>query len=185
MGLTGYGGRGPAGRRPNTVRTRSSKYSISTLKIHRPAGNKIQAVVDGYFDFAAISRLAVGQRWNSLPPEKQQEFTQEFTKLLFNTYVGDIEKYARQNITYKNKQIYQGYVVVEATVRDQGGPVSLDYYLHLKDGKWKAYDIAVAGMSLAANYRNQFDPILANGSFDDLSTMLKQKTAQVCGSGRC
>lgn len=146
---------------------------------------KIQAVVDGYFDFAAISRLAVGRRWNSLPPEKQQEFTQEFSKLLFNTYIGDIEKYARQNITYKHKQIYQGYVVVDATVRDQGGPVSLNYYLHLKDGKWKAYDIAVAGMSLAANYRNQFDPILTNGSFDDLSAMLKQKTAQVCGSGRC
>jgi ABC-type transporter MlaC component len=36
----------------------------------------------------------VGRRWNNQPPEKQQEFTREFSKLLFNTYIGDIENYA-------------------------------------------------------------------------------------------
>ena len=36
---------------------------------------QIQAAVDGYFDFEAIARLAVGPRWKSVPPEKQQEFT--------------------------------------------------------------------------------------------------------------
>jgi phospholipid transport system substrate-binding protein len=146
---------------------------------------QIQAVVDGYFDFEAIARLAVGRRWNSLPPEKQQEFTLEFSKLLFNTYIGGIEKYAKQKITYKHRPIYPGYVVVEALVGDQGSPVSINYYLHLKDGKWKVYDVAVEGMSLAANYRNQFDSVLTNGSFDDLSMMLKQKIAQVCGSNHC
>ena len=105
---------------------------------------QIQAVIDGYFDFEAIARLAVGRRWNSLPPEERQEFTQQFSKLLFTTYIGDIEKYAQQEITYKHRQIYQGYVVVEALMRDQGGPVSIDYYLHLKDGNWKVYDVAVA-----------------------------------------
>jgi phospholipid transport system substrate-binding protein len=151
----------------------------------RARREQIEAVVDGYFDFEAIARLAVGPRWNSLLPEKQQEFTLEFSKLLFNTYVGKIEKYARQRITYNNKSIFQGYVVVEALVNDQGGPVSLDYYLHLKDGNWKVYDVAVEGISVAANYRSQFDTILANRSFDDLSMMLKLKIAKMCESNRC
>jgi len=151
----------------------------------RASREQIRAVVDGYFDFEAISRLAVGPRWKSLPPEKQQEFAQEFSKLLFNTYRGGIEKYAKQKTTYKHRQIYEGYVVVEALARDQGGSISLDYYLHLKDGNWKVYDVAVGGMSLAANYRNQFDSILAHGSFDDLSMTLREKIYQVCGSNRC
>jgi phospholipid transport system substrate-binding protein len=151
----------------------------------RASREQIRAVVDGYFDFEAISRLAVGPRWKSLPPEKQQEFAQEFSKLLFNTYIGGIEKYAKQKTTYKHRQIYEGYVVVEALARDQGGSISLDYYLHLKDGNWKVYDVAVGGMSLAANYRNQFDSILAHGSFDDLSMTLREKIYQVCGSNRC
>ena len=151
----------------------------------RASREQIRAVLDGYFDFEAISRLAVGPRWKSLPPEKQQEFAQEFSKLLFNTYIGGIEKYAKQKTTYKHRQIYEGYVVVEALARDQGGSISLDYYLHLKDGNWKVYDVAVGGMSLAANYRNQFDSILAHGSFDDLSMTLREKIYQVCGSNRC
>ena len=147
----------------------------------RARRDQIREVVYGYVDFEAISRLAVGAQWRNLSPEKQQEFTQEFSKLLFNTYVGDIEKYARQNITYRHRQIYQGYVVVNALVGGQ----SIDYYLHLKDGKWKAYDVGVGGTSLVTNYRNQFDPILTNGSFDRLSMVLKQKIDQVCALDRC
>ncbi len=147
----------------------------------RERRDKIRAVIDGYFDFDAISRLAVGLPWRNLPPEKQQEFTQEFTKLLFNTYVGDIEKYATQDIAYRQRQIYKGYVVVSALVGGQ----SIDYYLHLTDGNWKVYDVGVGGVSLVTNYRDQFDPILTNGSFERLSNLLKQRIAQVCESGSC
>jgi phospholipid transport system substrate-binding protein len=151
----------------------------------RARKEQIRAVVDGYFDFEAIARLAVGPLWKSVPPEKQQEFTRDFSKLLFNTYIGDIEKYAKQMLTYNHRTINQDYIVVEALVRDQGGPVSLAYYLHLKDGNWKVYDIAVDGVSLVANYRSQFNSILANSSFDHLSMILRQKIAQMCGSNRC
>ena len=109
----------------------------------------------------------------------------EFRKLLFNTYLGDIEKYARQKLTYNHRTVNQGYIVVETLVRDKGSQVSLNYYCHLKDGNWKVYDIAVDGMSLVANYRSQFQSILANSSFDHLSMMLRQKIAQICGSDRC
>ncbi len=143
--------------------------------------DKVRAVIDGYFDFDAISRLAVGMPWRNLPPEKQQEFTQQFTKLLFNTYVGDIEKYAQQDITYRNRQIYQGYVVVEANAGGQ----SIDYYLHQINGNWKVYDVGVGGVSLVTNYRDQFDPILTRGSFDQLSAVLKRKIDKVCALDRC
>src|SRR5208337_3980406 len=86
----------------------------------RARREQIQTVVDGYFDFDAIARLAVGPQWKSLPPEKQQEFTMEFRKLLFNTYLGDIEKYAKQELTYNHRTVNQGYIVVDTLVRDKG-----------------------------------------------------------------
>jgi len=184
-----WGSQALAAEDPQAVVQKATDQIFKILKQYpqdtQARREQIQAVVDGYFDFEAIARLAVGPRWRSLPPEEQQEFTQEFRKLLFNTYLGDIEKYSTQEITYRNRTVYPGYVVVEANMRDQGGSITLDYYLHLKDGDWKVYDVAVGGMSLAANYRNQFDTILANGSFDNLSMMLRQKIAQVCGLNRC
>ena len=155
----------------------------------RARREQIRAVVDGYFDFEAIAGLSVGPRWQSLLPEKQQEFTLEFSKLLFNTYINTyvegIEKYAKREITYNHRSIGEDYVVVGAVVRDQSDSVSLDYYLHLRDGNWRVYDVAVKGMSLVTNYRGQFDSILANSSFDHLLMMLRQKIAQMCGSNRC
>lgn len=184
-----WGSRAIAAENPQAVVQTGTDQVLKILKQYpqdtRARREKIRAVVDGYFDFESVARLALGPRWNSLSPDKQQEFTLEFSKLLFNTYIGDIEKYATQKITYNNRPIFQGYVVVEARVTDQGSPVSLDYYLHLKDGKWKVYDVGVEGTSLVVNYRDQFDSILTNGSFDDLSTMLRKQIAQMCGSGRC
>ncbi len=146
---------------------------------------KIRAVVDQYFDFEGMSRLAVGQRWNNQPPEKQQQFARDFSRLLFGTYIGDIKGYANQRITYTQRQMGQDHAVVDAVISDQSGPVTLRYSLHLKNGNWRAFDVSVQGMSLAINYRSQFDPILSRGSFDNLLATLRSRVAQVCGSNRC
>jgi phospholipid transport system substrate-binding protein len=151
----------------------------------RARRQQIEAVINKHVDFEAITRLAIGRRWNNLPPDKQMEFTREFSKLLFNTYIGDLEKYVGENITYTNRPVDQGYVVVKALIKDQNGPISLEYFLHLRDGEWKVYDVGVAGRSLVMNYRNQFDSILANGSFNDLSMMLRRRIAKLCGSNSC
>jgi len=178
-----------AAESPQTVVQTGTDQILKILKQYPQESaarrEQIRAVLDGYFDFPAIARLALGPQWKSLPPEKQQEFTQEFIKLLFNTYIGDIEQYARQKVTYSVRSIYEGYVVVEAHAEDSGGPVTLDYYLHLTNGSWKVYDIAVEGVSLVTNYRSQFEPVLVNRSFDYLLMTLRQKIAQICGMNRC
>ncbi len=193
IGLCLWGSYAIAAEDPQTVIKTGTDQVLKILKQYpqdtRARREKIQALVNGYFDFEAIARLAVGPRWKSLLPEQQQEFTREFSKLLFNkyitAYIGDIEKHADQKITYNHKPLYQDYVVVEALVSDPGGTVTLDYYLHLRAGNWKVYDVAVQGMSLVANYRNEFDSLLANGSFDHLLQILRQRIAQLCGSNRC
>lgn len=151
----------------------------------RARRKQIQSVVDGYFDFEGMSRLAVGPRWKSVSQANRQEFTNQFSKLLFNTYIGDIEKYAGQSITYSTKSQSPGSAVIEASIYNEGRPIYLDYFLHPKDGTWKVYDVSVSGVSLALNYRAQFNSILANGSFQELLSALKQKNAQLCSSGRC
>lgn len=91
----------------------------------RARREQIRSVVDGYFDFEALARLAVGSKWNSVPPEKRQEFTKEFSRLLFYTYVGDIEKYARERVAYHQRQLGPGYVVVDTA---RNGPKRPDHH---------------------------------------------------------
>jgi phospholipid transport system substrate-binding protein len=184
-----WGSQALAARTPETVIQNGTdqirKILDESSQDTRARREQIRAIIDTYFDFDALARLSLGPQWRNLSPEQQQEFTREFSRLLFNTYVGNIEKVAALNISYHLRSITPGYVVVTALVADQGGGLSLDYYLHLRNGEWKVYDVAAQGMSLAANYRNQFDSILANSSFDHLSTVLRERIAQTCRSGRC
>ena len=184
-----WGSQATAAENPQDVVKTGTDQVLQILKEYpqdtQTRREQVRAVVDKYFDFKGVSKLALGPPWNKQPPEKQQEFARDFSKLLFSRYIGDIEKYANQKITYSQKQIAPGYAVVEARVSDQAGPVSLDYALHLKNGNWSVYDVSVQGISLVVNYRSQFDSMLANGSFDNLLMKLKQKVAQVCGTKAC
>ncbi|MFZ0930243.1 MAG: ABC transporter substrate-binding protein [Syntrophobacteraceae bacterium] len=141
---------------------------------------KIRAVVDEYFDFNEIAKRALGPRWRDVPTEKLQEFTRDFGKLLFNTYILDIEKYTNQKITYNQKQTGSNYyAVIEALViGTRSGTIPIDYYLRLKDGNWRVYDVMIEGVGLVINYRGQFDEILSRSSFDDLLRQLREKVAQ-------
>ena len=82
---------------------------------------------------------------------------------------------------YSQRQVGPQHVVVEAVVGGQ----AIDYALHLQDGNWTVSDVSVQGLSLVINYRSEFDAMLANGSFENLLMVLKQKVAQRCGSNRC
>lgn len=144
---------------------------------------KIRAVVEEYvgeyFDFDEIAKRAIGPRWRDVSSEKQREFTRDFSQLLFSTYIGDIQRYTNQRITYSQKQMGDGYAVIEALVVDaRSGTIPIDYYLRLKDGNWKVYDVMVEGVGLVTNYRSQFDEILSRSSFDDLLRQLRAKVAQ-------
>ena len=99
--------------------------------------------------------------------------------MLFNTYIGRVEKYTNEKITYNQKRREGDYAVIEALVTGgQPGAIPIDYYLRLEDGNWKVYDVVIEGMGLVTNYRDQFNSILSRSSFDDLLRQLKNKIAQ-------
>ena len=67
-------------------------------------------------------------------------------------YIGKIEKYTNEKITYNQKQIGGNCAVIEALeVGGQSGKVPIDYYLRLKDGRWKIYDVPIERIGLVTN----------------------------------
>ncbi|SPF49208.1 Toluene tolerance family protein [Syntrophobacter sp. SbD1] len=172
-----------AAQDPVTVVKTGTDQVLQLLKEHsgdtQTRRTKIRALVDQYFDFNALAKRALGPAWKGQPQEKQQQFTRDFSQLLFNTYITKIEKYTNERISYNQKQMQGDHAVVEAlVVGGQAGKVTIEYYMHLVDGNWMVYDVAIEGVGLVTNYRSQFDEILSRSSFDDLLTQLKAKVAQ-------
>ncbi len=139
--------------------------------------HKILAVVDNYFDFQATAKEVLGPEWRRQPPEKRELFTQEFSRLLFNNYIRKVEGFRDHSITYyliqegANSAIVRAYVTGAQNI----APTAIDYYLHVKDGKWKVYDVVYGGVGLVTNYRDQFNSILVRSSFDGLLQQLERR----------
>ncbi len=169
---------------PLAVVQTGTNQVIHLLKEYPPNSpsltHKVRAVVDDYFDFHAIAKNALGPEWKRQPPAKREQFAQDFSKLLFHTYIGRIEGYTDQTITYDliEQGADIGVVRAEVTGAQNMARTSIVYYLKLNNGNWKVYDVVINGMGLVTNYRDQFDSILARSSFDDLLRQLEAKAAQ-------
>ncbi|HPI60150.1 ABC transporter substrate-binding protein [Zoogloea sp.] len=148
----------------------------------RKAVELVETRVLPYFDFAHMTRLAVGKDWKQASPEQKTLLTQEFKTLLVRTYSNALTQYRNQQIDFKplKAKPEDTDVVVRTEVRQPGAkPVQIDYNLEkLADG-WKVYDVLVAGVSLVTNYRDSFGQEVRTGGIDGLIKSLKDKNKQL------
>jgi phospholipid transport system substrate-binding protein len=143
---------------------------------------KIYELVDAkvlpFFDFTRMTRLALGRNWNSASPEQQKSLEAEFRNLLVRTYSTALTSYRDQTIDFKPLRAQAGDT--EVTVRSvvnqtRGDPVTIDYSMEKVADAWKVYDVAVAGVSLVTNYREDFANQVKAGGVDGLIKTLHTK----------
>ncbi|WP_374263886.1 phospholipid-binding protein MlaC [Zoogloea sp.] len=148
----------------------------------RKAVDLVESKVLPYFDFAHMTRLAVGKDWRQATPEQKAALTQEFKNLLVRTYSNALTQYRNQQIDFKplKAKPEDTDVVVRTEVRQPGAkPVQIDYSLDKQGDSWKVYDVMVAGVSLVTNYRDSFGQEVRAGGIDGLIKSLKDKNKQL------
>ncbi len=137
-----------------------------------------------HFDFARMTRLAVGANWRQASPEQQKALAHEFRALLVHTYASTFTAYRNQNIEYRPLRMEPADT--EVTVRSQivqpgGKPVTVDYRMAKGEGGWKVYDVVVADLSLVQNYRGSFESEVRKGGIEGLFKALADKNRQLSG----
>lgn len=143
----------------------------------------IHETASGTFDWEEMARRTLGPHWRDLTPEQKQQFIDIFVDFLERTYVSKIDLFLQEskgfttkNISYLNETIEQErYALVETKILLNDKELPLNYKLINKSGRWVVYDLTIEGVGLVANYRTQFNEILANGSFQTLIDKLKAK----------
>ncbi len=138
---------------------------------------QIRKVTASLFDFDEMSQRSLGAAWTKASPAEQQEFVRLFGSLIANAYMGRIEQYAGEPITYVGERIEGDDARVQSRViTPKGSEVPIEYRLYRStEGRWTVYDIYVDGFSLVGSYKAQFNRLLQRGSFADLLKQLRQK----------
>jgi phospholipid transport system substrate-binding protein len=134
----------------------------------------IRAVASEIFDFGEITRRALGPHWTSGTPAQREELVQLFTALLERSYVGKIETYSGERVTWLGDTGNESLATVRTRIVTKAGTeIPVEYRMYRRGERWLAYDVTIEGISLVANYRTQFRKIIRTDSYEALVARLK------------
>jgi phospholipid transport system substrate-binding protein len=131
-------------------------------------------VVNRMFDFRGMARSSLGQNWNRLTAEEQDNFVSLFARLIEHRYIGKIDSFDNQKVVYKDKRIKDNKARVYSIILDKNLEIPIDYSLEMSEGKWRIKDVKIENVSLIANYRRDFNSIIRKEKFAGLEKKIKE-----------
>jgi phospholipid transport system substrate-binding protein len=139
---------------------------------------RVYALVDElilpHFDFVRMGRWVLGKYWRDANDEQRRRFVSEFRTLLVRTYSTALLKYTDQPLNIVSEQVSESGKVatVESEFELDGGTLSVDYKMHIRDGTWKVFDVNIDGISLITTYRASFNSEIRKAGLDRFMTNL-------------
>jgi phospholipid transport system substrate-binding protein len=125
------------------------------------------------FDFSEMTKLSLGQHWESLNVSEQGEFVAALANRMLLTY-GRTVHTGGEKVRFKGEIQDGSLVTVDTEVMDGGEPVDIKYRLHEIAGQWKVYDVVIGNVSVVKNFQAQFARVIAKTSLQELLQKIKQ-----------
>ncbi len=151
-----------------------------TLKPATKAPERRQAlreVTDGLFDWAEMAHRALGPHWDARSEAERAEFAELFRGLIERAYLAKLERYGGEKIAYAGESVEGEQATVRTRVLTRQGEVAIDYRLSARGDRWLIYDVVVDGISIAANYRAQFNEVLTKFSYQELVKRIRARVS--------
>ncbi|OSM02359.1 ABC transporter substrate-binding protein [Magnetofaba australis] len=141
---------------------------------------KLRELLYSHFDFATMSRGALGASWAKFSAEQQQRFTHLFRRLLEESYLDKIEGYEGKGVEFAAERKLSDYVIeLDSSVDAAGQTLKVVYRCFKNAEGWKVFDIVFEGVSLIGNYQPQFAHLMRGGDAEFLLEKLSKKVKSI------
>lgn len=146
----------------------------------RQRKDRVAQVIHETFDFNEMARESLGPHWTSLTPEQQAEFVPLFGSLFERSYDRLVLRFLGDSTTTYGAESTEGNRALVRTtiVRKKEDDLPVDYRLVYDGRTWAMSDVVVDGVSLAGNFRSQFDKTIRSSSYEALVQRIKTKLKQ-------
>jgi len=180
---------------PDQVVNSVARDLLTDISQHREQYRKnpaeLRQLVDKYllpnFDSEYAARLVLGKHWREATPEQRKAFIDGFYKSMIANYGDAVIDFTldRLNILpYKGNPGDTNATVRSEIRRSNGSTVPVNYTLHKVDGKWKAYDVTIEGVSYVKSFRTDFGNEIDQKGLDAVIQRLQSQTPTVDASGK-
>jgi phospholipid transport system substrate-binding protein len=152
------------------------KDNASPLQHRR---DRVRELVRGRFNFELMSQSTLGRQWNKATREEKDTFIELYSKLLEATYIGRIEEYTDERVTYDGEKVRGDKALVETKIVTKSVEIPIDYKLVQTASGWKVYDVVIEGVSLIRNFRSSYGTIVDNEGFPGLFARMQTKVQEL------
>lgn len=141
---------------------------------------EMRKVINGRFDFHAMSQSTLATNWKKASKEQQEEFVTLFSQLIENTYIGRVEAYTDEKVDYPGEKVKGNKAVVATLILTASADIPIDYKVYQKkNGEWWVYDVIIEGISLISNYRSSYQDIVSKEGLDGLLAKMRDKIKEL------
>ncbi len=157
---------------------------------HRAKPEQLQAEVDALLDYKWIAEAALGgvvhneRRYDRRCEPRCDEFETLLTRLIRENYLKRIRSDKKHQVEYVGEERRPRATKVTTRVKlvknGRTQTIEIAYIMHkVEGGRWQVRDIITDGVSLARNYKYEFNKILREKGIDELIARLENKLAEV------
>ncbi|MSP83167.1 MAG: ABC transporter substrate-binding protein [Alphaproteobacteria bacterium] len=133
------------------------------------------------FDLDFIARFVLGSHWKGASEEQRAEYLDLFAEFVLKTYAGRLGGYTGESFSIVGTRPTGTKDVIVATVISQpnGGTIDAEWRVRRQDSGYRIIDVAVAGISMVVNQRDEFASVVTNHGIDGLLQMLRARVGKV------
>lgn len=142
---------------------------------------KLWEIVEEVFDFQEFSRQVLGRHWKEFTTQERREFIEVFSTFLRRATIPIAqERYNGQEVVCVDQEsMGKSRALVKIAIIWQTLKIPAEVLMLRQNKRWKVYNVIVLGISVAKNYRAQFDGLLAKQSPAQLIAKMKHKTVEL------
>ena len=135
----------------------------------------LKAIVGELFDFETFGRESLGRDWAARTAAEREAFIAVNRQLIEKNYADPALYTKAEKIDYTGVEVEDTKAIVKTVVHYKRETSTIDYKLHLVEGKWLIYDMVIDELSVARSNRSQFRREIRKSNFAGLMDKLKQK----------
>ncbi|MAZ06992.1 MAG: hypothetical protein CMM99_00790 [Rickettsiales bacterium] len=141
---------------------------------------KFMPIINNTYDIEKMLNMILGNAWKNSNLEKQKKISLVFEEYVAKNYLKRFVKIKDVKFKIKEKKnIKNKFIIVKTNlIPYNGDEVSINYLLVNKNGKWKIFDVLLAGsVSEIATKKSEFSGFLKEGKIDKLIEALNKKNS--------
>ncbi len=146
----------------------------------------LETEVDKVLDYDWLAEQALGgpDNYGTVCANRCDEFKALLTKLVRANYLKMVRKAQDHAVEYVGQVegrngAYKVTTKIQVVSNGRDKTVTVEYVMHQQDGDWQVRDIITDDISLAKNYRYEFNKIVKAEGIDGLIRKLEDKLAKI------